>query len=274
MDERSALVAPAARDRDASWGYSAPGPASTSTPGPAPRDRPGADCPDAALVHRLTGCCPTVALHIRGTPSTTTPASAVTPKPRASHRRRQSELVRPDHRLGGLCSPDAGVRARRWSTVSSASRSPSSSGRRSASGSPTARTTPGQDDLRSRYGRLLAEARGVCRAPRRHATPRRVQVLRAGLHSTDLPDWGTAAMVCRHLGPQAQVLVDTGHHPQERTSSRSSRCSSRKGSSAGSTSTTASTPTTTSSSARSIRSSSSGSCARSRRARARRTSRS
>ena len=35
-----------------------------------------------------------------------------------------------------------------------------------------------------------------------------------GFYSTDLPDWGTAAMVCRRLGPQAQVLVDTGHHPQ------------------------------------------------------------
>ena len=33
-------------------------------------------------------------------------------------------------------------------------------------------------------------------------------------YSTDLPDWGTAALVCRRLGPQAQVLVDTGHHPQ------------------------------------------------------------
>src|SRR5438445_4915628 len=35
-----------------------------------------------------------------------------------------------------------------------------------------------------------------------------------GFYSTDLPDWGTAAMLCRGLGPQAQVLVDTGHHPQ------------------------------------------------------------
>jgi L-rhamnose isomerase/sugar isomerase len=31
-------------------------------------------------------------------------------------------------------------------------------------------------------------------------------------YATDLPDWGTAALVCRKLGPQAQVLVDTGHH--------------------------------------------------------------
>jgi L-rhamnose isomerase/sugar isomerase len=35
-----------------------------------------------------------------------------------------------------------------------------------------------------------------------------------GFYSTDLPDWGTAALICRRLGPQAQVLVDTGHHPQ------------------------------------------------------------
>jgi L-rhamnose isomerase/sugar isomerase len=33
-------------------------------------------------------------------------------------------------------------------------------------------------------------------------------------YSTDLPDWGTAALVCRRLGPGAQVLVDTGHHAQ------------------------------------------------------------
>ncbi len=34
-----------------------------------------------------------------------------------------------------------------------------------------------------------------------------------GFYSTDLPDWGTAALVCRRLGPRAKVLVDTGHHP-------------------------------------------------------------
>ena len=33
-------------------------------------------------------------------------------------------------------------------------------------------------------------------------------------YSMDLADWGTAALLCRRLGPQAQVLVDTGHHAQ------------------------------------------------------------
>jgi L-rhamnose isomerase/sugar isomerase len=35
-----------------------------------------------------------------------------------------------------------------------------------------------------------------------------------GFYSTDLPDWGTAYAMCLDLGPQAEVLVDTGHHAQ------------------------------------------------------------
>src|SRR6476619_2052104 len=33
-------------------------------------------------------------------------------------------------------------------------------------------------------------------------------------YSTDLPDWGTSYANCLKLGPQAQVLVDLGHHAQ------------------------------------------------------------
>lgn len=33
-------------------------------------------------------------------------------------------------------------------------------------------------------------------------------------YATDLPDWGTSLLMAQKLGPQAQVLVDTGHHPQ------------------------------------------------------------
>jgi L-rhamnose isomerase/sugar isomerase len=35
-----------------------------------------------------------------------------------------------------------------------------------------------------------------------------------GFYSTDLADWGTAYAICLELGPQAEVLVDTGHHAQ------------------------------------------------------------
>jgi L-rhamnose isomerase/sugar isomerase len=31
-------------------------------------------------------------------------------------------------------------------------------------------------------------------------------------YHTVIPDWGTSALICRHLGEQAKVLVDLGHH--------------------------------------------------------------
>jgi L-rhamnose isomerase / sugar isomerase len=33
-------------------------------------------------------------------------------------------------------------------------------------------------------------------------------------YATDLPDWGTSFLMAQKLGPQAEVLVDTGHHAQ------------------------------------------------------------
>jgi L-rhamnose isomerase/sugar isomerase len=35
-----------------------------------------------------------------------------------------------------------------------------------------------------------------------------------GFYHTDLADWGAALAICQELGPQAEVLVDTGHHAQ------------------------------------------------------------
>jgi len=74
---------------------------------------------------------------------------------------------------------------------------------------------PGQDDLGERHARLLAGLEELY-----SALPDGMQLLveykffEPAFYSTDLPDWGTAALACRRLGPQAKVLVDTGHHPQ------------------------------------------------------------
>ena len=74
---------------------------------------------------------------------------------------------------------------------------------------------PGQDDLRDRHARLVAgleELYALLPAGMRLLVE--YKFFEPAFYSTDLPDWGTAALVCRRLGPQAQVLVDTGHHPQ------------------------------------------------------------
>src|SRR5205823_8191563 len=73
----------------------------------------------------------------------------------------------------------------------------------------------GQDDLRGRYDRLVDGLEEIYTAL---SPGMRLLVeykfFEPAFYSTDLPDWGTAALVCRRLGDQAQVLVDTGHHPQ------------------------------------------------------------
>jgi L-rhamnose isomerase/sugar isomerase len=33
-------------------------------------------------------------------------------------------------------------------------------------------------------------------------------------YATDIPDWGSAMLICQQLGPRARVLIDLGHHLQ------------------------------------------------------------
>jgi L-rhamnose isomerase / sugar isomerase len=69
--------------------------------------------------------------------------------------------------------------------------------------------------LRRRYARLGTALEQIYAAlPEGTRLLVEYKFFEPAFYSTDLPDWGTAALVCRRLGPQAQVLVDTGHHPQ------------------------------------------------------------
>ena len=173
---------------------------------------------DAALVHRLTGCCPIVALHI--------PWDAVDDY---GALRRYAD----DHGVRHRRDQPEPLRRRRVPA-----RQPLPSGRRRprARARPLPRVHrdrrrvrlelislwladgtnyPGQDDLRGRYGRLLDGLEQVYASlPPGMRLLVEYKFFEPGFYSTDLPDWGTAALACRRLGPQAQVLVDTGHHPQ------------------------------------------------------------
>src|SRR5207245_11406973 len=74
---------------------------------------------------------------------------------------------------------------------------------------------PGQDDLRSRSGRLREGLKEIYAAlPSGIRLLVEYKFLEPGFYCTDLPDWGTAYAMCLDLGPQAEVLVDTGHHAQ------------------------------------------------------------
>jgi len=173
---------------------------------------------DAALVHRLTGCCPSVALHI--------PWDLVDDWGAlvryASERGLRIGAINPNlfgddaYRLGSLCHPDEQVRAKGLDHCRECIKIAGEAGSTVISLWLADGTNyPGQDDLRSRYERLTASLEEVYAAlPAGMRLLVEYKFFEPAFYSTDLPDWGTAALVCRRLGPQAQVLVDTGHHAQ------------------------------------------------------------
>ena len=106
------------------------------------------------------------------------------------------------YRLGSLCHPDAVVRARRSTTASSASRSPSEIG--STRDQPLARRRhelpgPGRPARRARPATAGLEELYAALPPGMRLLVE-YKFFEPGFYSTDLPDWGTAALVCRRLG--------------------------------------------------------------------------
>ncbi len=173
---------------------------------------------DAALVHRLTGCCPSVALHI--------PWDRVDDwgalRDFASEQGVRIGAINPNsfgddaYRLGSLCNPDPAVRRRALDHCKECVEIATEVGSEIVSLWLADGTNyPGQDSLRGRYARLgetLSELYAELPAGMRLLVE--YKFFEPAFYSTDLPDWGTAALICRRLGPQAQVLVDTGHHAQ------------------------------------------------------------
>ena len=199
-----------------SWGYGNSGTRFHVFPWPGAARTVEERIADAALVHRLTGACPSVAIHI--------------PWDRTDDwdelRRSAEELgirlgaVNPnlfqedEYRLGSICHPDPRVRRQALDHCLECVEIARATGSRDISLWLADGTNyPGQDGLRARYRRLLEGLQELYAAL---DDGMRVLVeykfFEPAFYSTDVPDWGTSALACRHLGPQAQVLVDTGHH--------------------------------------------------------------
>jgi len=201
-----------------SWGYGNSGTRFHVYPWPGAARDVRERIADAALVHRLTGCCPTVALHI--------PWDAVDDysdlRAFAEDQGLRIGAISPNlfgddgYRLGSLCHPDSAVRAAAVRHCVECVDIAAEVGSSIVSLWLADGTNyPGQDDLRDRHVRLIAGLEEVYAAlPTDMRLLVEYKFFEPAFYSTDLPDWGTAALVCRRLGPQAQVLVDTGHHPQ------------------------------------------------------------
>ncbi len=219
MDERAVLARLRRLEIETpSWGYGDSGTRFHVFPWPGAARNAHERIADAALVHRLTGCCPSVAIHI--------PWDAVDDYAEL-RRHAESEGLRigavnpnlfvdDDYRLGSLAHPDAGIRAKALGHCRECVEIAEEVGSTIISLWLADGTNyPGQDDLRGRHARLLDSLEEVyALLPDGMRLLVEYKFFEPAFYSTDLPDWGTAALACRRLGPKAQVLVDTGHHPQ------------------------------------------------------------
>jgi L-rhamnose isomerase/sugar isomerase len=173
---------------------------------------------DAAMVHRLTRACPTVALHIPWDQTDDWPAA-----------RREAEklglrigAINPNlfqddgYKLGSLANPDQAVRHRAIAHVRECIAIAQATGSTLISLWLADGTNyPGQDDLRARRHRLIESLEAIyAELPPEMRLLIEYKFFEPAFYSTDLPDWGTALLMATKLGPQADVLVDTGHHPQ------------------------------------------------------------
>ena len=199
-----------------SWGYGNSGTRFAVFPWPGAARTVWEKVDDAALVHRLTGICPSVAIHI--------PWDRVDDWQRlvvyAAERGVRVGAVNPNvfqddvYRLGSVCHPDPAVRRRAVAHLVECVQIAKTVGSNLlslwfADGTNYA----GQDDLRTRRRRLVdALAEVYTMLPPGMRMLIEYKFFEPAFYHTDLADWGMASAVAVRLGPQAEVLVDLGHH--------------------------------------------------------------
>jgi len=171
---------------------------------------------DVATVARYTGIAKAVALHI---PWDSVDDDAELRRYAAARGLRvgavnSNTFQDADYRLGSLCHPDARVRAKAVDATLAAAAVAGATGSAFlkvwlADGT----NYPGQDDLRLRRRRLVDSLRAVAAGlPAGVGLLLEYKLFEPAFYSTDVADWGQALSVCRLVGEQAVVCVDTGHH--------------------------------------------------------------
>ena len=173
---------------------------------------------DAGQVHKVTGACPTVALHVLwDVPEGTKPSDIKKVAERYGVRPGSiSPNVFQDqiYKHGSLSNEQESVRRRALEHILDSVRIAREIGSRDvtpwfADGS----NFPGTANIRARK-RWMAE--GLKRAHDALGPDQRLLVeykpFEPAFYHTDIADWGMALVLARQAGPKGRVLVDTGHH--------------------------------------------------------------
>jgi L-rhamnose isomerase/sugar isomerase len=173
---------------------------------------------DAAMVHKMTGIAPSVAVHIPWDKPKDNDYVAMNQY--AQERGIRIGAVNPnvfqdnEYKLGSLGNPDAATRERALDHILECCEIMGKTHSRDlslwfADGTNFA----GQDNLRARKQRFEAGLQAVYQhMPANGRMLIEYKFFEPAFYSTDIPDWGTALSLCYKLGERAQVLVDLGHH--------------------------------------------------------------
>ena len=175
---------------------------------------------DAGQVNAVTGCCPSVAVHVLWDFQPGEDPKAVARLARTNGVRVGS--INPNvfqdqqYKLGSFANPDAKVRQAALDHVFDCIRIQSAVDSRYLSLWFTDGTNyPGQDDIRRRK-HFFEE--GLTATQKRLKGNQIVLVeykpFEPAFYHTDIADWGMAYLLAKKAGPRAKVLVDTGHHYQ------------------------------------------------------------
>ncbi len=169
---------------------------------------------DAGQVHAFTGCCPTVAMHVKWDfPCDTAMASKYGVAIGSINPNVFEDQM---YKHGSLGNPDPAIRAAALAHLTDSVAIAKRTGSRDlslwfADGS----NYPGTANIRQR--RAWFEE-GLKAMHAQLAPDQRMLVeykpFEPAFYHTDIADWGMSLLMARAAGPQAKVLVDTGHHYQ------------------------------------------------------------
>lgn len=202
-----------------SWGFANTGTRFGKFIQPAAATNTAEKLSDAGLVHSLTGVCPTVALHVlwdfpEGL------ASAAEVSDTAKRCGVKAGSINPNlfqdqiYKFGSFGNPDPEKREAAMQHAFDSVRIAQQTGSRDislwfADGS----NYPGTANIRHRKGwfeKGLATLHAELSADQRMLVE--YKPFEPAFYHTDIADWGMALLLSRAAGPQAKVLVDTGHH--------------------------------------------------------------
>jgi L-rhamnose isomerase / sugar isomerase len=174
---------------------------------------------DAGQVHLLTGVCPTVALHVLWDfPDGVDSADDI--KKFSERYRVLPGSINPnlfqdqEYKYGSFGNPDPAIRRRALQhTKESIEIARRLKSRDISMWFADGSNYPGTANIRQRkqwFKELLKESHGELSAGQRLLIE--YKPFEPAFYHTDIADWGMATLLARAAGPQARVLVDTGHH--------------------------------------------------------------